>query len=124
MSGARKRTGNTGGSNNPIDEQIRALDARSKQLEKEGRSIVSGGRRGGVDHSADLSLFTKEEHDNVVAGLQTRIVELEEDNERLQELYEGMQGGEAVVKERLRRGERESLSCANNTQLQSSKQTH
>ena len=105
MSGAGKKSGATGGSSNPIDEQIRALDARSKQLEKEGRKIVGGARRGGVDHSVDMNLFTREEHDNVVAELKSQIVELEEDNERLRELFEGMQGGEAVIKERLRKGE-------------------
>ena len=103
MSGFGKKAGS--GSSNPIDEQMRALDARSKQLERDGRKIVGGARRGGVDHSADMSLFTKEEHDSVVAELQTQIVELEEDNGRLRGLFEGTQGGEAVIKERLRKGE-------------------
>lgn len=88
----------------PISEQMKALGLRSKELEKGARKLV-GGRRGGVDHSTDMNLFTKAEHESIIAELKAQMVALEEDNERLRDLAEDMQGGESVVKERLRRGE-------------------
>ena len=88
----------------PISEQMKALGLRSKELEKGARKLV-GGRRGGVDHSTDMNLFTRAEHESIIAELKAQMVALEEDNERLRNLAEDMQGGESVVKERLRRGE-------------------
>lgn len=106
MSGRKPPSINPTG--DPIAEQMKALGARSKELEKDARKLVGGrdtARRGGVDHSAELNLFTKAEHEDAIADLKTQLVALEEDNERLINLLEDMQGGEAVVKERLRRGE-------------------
>ena len=92
----------------PVGEQMRAFGVRSRELEKGARKLVGGrdtARRDGVDHSSELNLFTKVEHEAAVAELKTQLVALEEDNERLIDLLKDMQGGEAVVKERLRRGE-------------------
>jgi chromosome segregation ATPase len=104
MSGGR-RPPSIPATGDPIGEQMQALGARSKQLEKDARRLVGGGRRGGVDHSSDMSLFTKDEHESAIAELKAELVAVEEDNATLREIVEESQGGEAVVRERIRRGE-------------------